>query len=79
MKKVYLIHGWGGGPESEGWFGWLKQECEKKGIKVIAPEMPNTDEPMIEEWVDKLKRIVKINKETYFVGGSIGCQEVLRY
>ena len=41
--------------------------------------MPNTDEPKIEEWVGKLKEVVKIEDETYFVGHSIGCQGVLRY
>ena len=79
MKKLYLIHGWGGTPSSEGWFGWLIKECGKRNIEIKIPEMPNTDEPKIEEWVGKLKEIVEVKDEIYFVGHSVGCQAVLRY
>jgi len=79
MKKAYLIHGWGGGPESEGWFGWLKNELEKKGFEVNVPRMPNTESPKIKGWVNKLNEIVNPDVNTYFVGHSIGCQAILRY
>ncbi len=78
-KKVYLIHGWGGSSNSEGWFSWLRKECEKKKIKIIIPEMPNTNNPKIDGWVGKLNEVVKPDRETYFVGHSIGCQTILRY
>jgi len=80
MKKIYLIHGWGGSDSSEGWFGWLKKKAKEKGFEVISFNMPNTDEPKIEEWVGFLKENVKeLDEETYFIGHSIGCQAVLRY
>jgi len=80
MKKVYLIHGWGGTNSSEGWFGWLKQTLKEKGFEVIGFNMPNTDEPVIEEWIGFLKEnITSIDEETYFIGHSIGCQAILRY
>lgn len=82
MKKVYLIHGWGGNDSSEGWFGWLKDELRKKKIKITGFNMPNTNYPKIKEWVDFLKENIKekdLNKETYFIGHSIGCQAILRY
>jgi len=80
MKKVYLIHGWGGSDSSEGWFGWLKEESKKLGIKVISFNMPNTDEPKIEEWIGFLKENAKdLDEETYFVGHSIGCQTIMRF
>lgn len=79
MKRLYIIHGWQGYPE-EGWFPWLKKEAESKGFKTEVPAMPNTEEPKIEEWVSYLKRLVgKADKDTYFVGHSIGCQAILRY
>ena len=79
-KIVYLVHGWGGSDSSEAWFGWLKKELLKKGFEIISFNMPNTDEPKIEEWVGYLKKNVKsINEKTYFIGHSIGCQAVLRY
>jgi len=80
MKKVYLIHGWGGSDSSEGWFGWLKEKSKEKGFEVISFNMPNTEEPKIEEWIGFLKEnTAELNLETYFIGHSIGCQAVLRY
>lgn len=78
-KKVYIIHGWY--DSSAGcWFPWLKKELESKGFAVEAPDMPNTKTPKINEWVGLLKTIANLpNKDTYFVGHSIGCQTILRY
>ena len=81
MKKVYLIHGWGGNSDGA-WFNWLKEELSKKGFEVIAFDMPNTDHPKIEEWVGYLRENIdvdSINEHTYFVGHSIGCQTILRF
>lgn len=80
MKQIYLIHGWGGSDSSEGWFGWLKSELSQRGIKVTSFNMPDSDEPKIEKWVGFLEKNIKnIDKDTYFVGHSIGCQAILRY
>ncbi len=82
MKKVYLIHGWGGSDSSEGWFGWLKDELRKRDIEIVVFNMPNTDYPKINEWIGFLKENIKetnLNEETYFIGHSIGCQAILRY
>ncbi|MCR4284605.1 MAG: alpha/beta hydrolase [archaeon] len=80
MKKLVLIHGWGGSPNSEPWFEVLKAECEKKNIKFIAPQMPDTDNPVMDKWVAKLKESLKdLDNETIFVGHSMGCQTIIRY
>jgi len=79
MPKAVLIHGWDGRPE-EGWFPWLKEELEKLNFEVIVPFMPNPAIPRVEEWVDKVREAAgKIDKDTYFIGHSIGCQAILRY
>ncbi|MCX6815790.1 MAG: alpha/beta fold hydrolase [Candidatus Aenigmarchaeota archaeon] len=79
MKRVFIIHGWGGSP-GEGWLPWLKKELKKRKIKVLVPKMPNTNNPKIETWVPFLANLVgKSDRDTYFVGHSIGCQTVLRY
>src|SRR3989344_3973749 len=80
MKKAYLVHGWGGSDSNEGWFGWLKDNLKKKGIKITSFNMPNTEEPKIEERVGFLQKNIKeFNKETYFVGHSVGCQAILKF
>ncbi len=77
--KVILVHGWGGSPEAD-WFPWAVDQLKKDGHEVMAPEMPNTDEPSIEEWVPYLESIVKDYDEgALFIGHSIGCQTIMRF
>lgn len=79
MKKVILVHGWGGYVE-EGWFPWLTTSLEKEGFEVVVPEMPDTDHPKIDQWVNYLQKTVEhFDRDTYFVGHSIGCQAILRF
>ncbi|MDD4902220.1 MAG: alpha/beta fold hydrolase [Patescibacteria group bacterium] len=79
MKRVFIIHGWGGSG-GEGWQAWLKDELEEKGFEVYAPDMPDTENPDIEAWVSTLAKLVgKCDEKTFFVGHSVGCQTILRY
>lgn len=78
-KRVFIIHGWDGYPE-EGWFPWLKAELERRGFVVSVPAMPDASAPRIETWIPYLNKLVgQADKDTYFVGHSIGCQAVIRY
>jgi len=78
-KRVFIVHRWGGTPKDD-WYLWLKAELEDKGFEVYIPEMPNTEHPKIEEGVATLEREVgKADKDTYFIGHSIGCQTIMRY
>lgn len=79
MKKVYIIHGWGGRPH-EHWMDWLEAEIKRYGFEVFQPTMPNTDNPEIVAWVNHLKTVVGIpDKETYFIGHSIATRTIFRY
>ncbi len=79
MKRVFIVHGWGGKPD-EGWLGWIKKELSKNGFKVWAEVMPEPDYPKMQDWVSFLKKAVGTpDKHTYFIGHSIGCQTILRY
>lgn len=79
MKRVIIVHRWEGGSHND-WRPWLKTELEKMGYEVQVPDMPDTDVPVIDKWVDKLREIVGTpDNNTYFVGHSIGCQTILRY
>ncbi len=78
-KRVFIIHGWDGYSE-EGWFPWLKKELEQNGFEVFVPQMPEPSAPIIDKWVNHLAKAVnEPDKNTYFVGHSIGCQTILRY
>ena len=78
-KRVFIAHRWGGTPNDD-WHPWIKNELENRGFEVFIPEMPNTENPVIESWVSHLSKIVgKPDKDTYFIGHSIGCQAIMRY
>lgn len=79
MKRVIIVHGWGGHPD-EAWIPWLKEALHEHGFEVMTPIMPDTEHPRIKEWVDELSRVIgEPDKETHLVGHSIGCQAILRY
>ncbi len=79
MKRVIIVHRWAGSP-SDDWYPWLKKELESRGFSVVVPQMPDTDKPHIDKWIDHLRKIVgKLDENTYFVGHSVGCQAIIRY
>lgn len=79
MKKVVMVHGWEGRAE-EGWRPWLRQKLVEKGFKVEAPQMPNTDHPKMDEWVEHLRKHVGTpNKDIILLGHSLGGITILRY
>lgn len=79
MKRVFIVHGYGGNPDSN-WFPWLKAKLEHVDIVVDVPVMPNTDAPELSQWLLHLQKVVgQLNEETYFVGHSLGCPTILRF
>lgn len=79
MNKIYMIHCWDG-TKDDGWYPWLARKISNENNEVIRFNMPNTENPKIEEWVAELdKQVDDLNKNTYFIGHSIGCQTILRY
>ena len=78
-KRIFIAHGWNGYPEV-GWFPWLKKELEAKGFEVHVPQLPEPESPRIHNWVPKLAEVVgTADKNTYFIGHSMGCQTIVRY
>ncbi len=79
MKRVFIIHGWGGYPE-EGWFPWLKKELEERGFNVQVPAMPDPSHPQKDAWLEKLREIIGTSdEETYLVGHSLGGGAIYLY
>jgi len=78
-KRVFIIHRWSGGAEDD-WRPWLKNELLKLDYEVIVPQMPDTEVPVIEKWVNYLVELVgEFDEQTYFIGHSIGCQAILHF
>ncbi len=79
--KAIIIHGWGGGPYTN-WLPWLKSELENRNWQVLVPAMPDTEHPKINPWLDAVAKAaadMNLDENTVLIGGSIGCQAILRY
>jgi predicted alpha/beta hydrolase family esterase len=76
MENCLILHGTGG-HDKENWFPWLKNELNKMGIKTKVPNFPNSDKPILEDWLRKLEEY-DITEETILIGHSLACPLILR-
>ena len=74
--RVIVFHGWGSNSK-DNWFPWLKAELEKTGINVIVPDLPNTNNPKLSEWMNSSEKL-KITPDDILVGHSLGSVLILR-
>ncbi len=78
MKKVFIIHGMNSAP-NKAWRPWLMEELATKDIWACSLAMPGDEDPICDEWVQKIAQEIKEEKEVYLVGHSLGVRAVLRY
>lgn len=80
MKRAVIVHGYKGTPDTN-WKPWLKTELEKAGISTAIPEMPNTQHPQVQEWVQMLSDTVgpSDKDDVILIGHSLGCITILKY
>ncbi len=80
MKTVFIVHG-SFGDSSEHYIPWLKQNLIEAGYEVIAPDFPiGLDKQTYSSWAKVLDRYAdKIDKDTIFVGRSIGPIFIVKY
>jgi predicted alpha/beta hydrolase family esterase len=51
MNHASIIHGWGADSTSN-WFPWLAQELQAQEWEVAVPDFPNSQNPVLEEWLE---------------------------
>lgn len=80
MKKVFIIHGFEGSPNSA-WIPWLMSELKTLGIYASSLTMPTPNEPQKVEWVEEIRRCIDKSPEDeiFLVGHSLGCAGILNY
>ncbi len=66
-----LLHGYTGSPERH-FFPWLKYELEKRGAKVYLPELPDSQDPKVNEQVAEVLKSAPFDGNTVLVGHSLG-------
>ncbi len=78
-KRAWLIHGWGGSPDS-GWLGWLRNQLQNKGVEAVSLTMPDSEHPNVQEWVRTLSHAIGTPDEhCILIGHSLGCPTILHY
>jgi len=79
MKRIFIIHGWTG-HNNQDWFPWAKKEFTKLGYQVIVPEMPNSDNPQLESWLNKLTEVIGTPlTDDIYIGHSMSVLALLKY
>ncbi len=80
MKKIFIIHGFGGIPNA-GWIPWLMKELAKKGIYACALPMPDSQKPVVSRWTEEISHAINnsLEDEIFLVGHSLGATAVLKY
>ena len=77
-KKFYIIYGYGA-DSSSNFFPWLKNKLNEKGYFCEILNLPNTNFPILEEWINYMHQNIVINNDTYLICHSLGCIASLKY
>ena len=75
--KVVLIHGKNTDPTKK-WYPWFAAEVPKFGVEFIAPILPNSEDPIMAEWLAEIDK-TQPDSETILVGHSRGGVAVLHW
>ena len=78
MKRVLIIHGWGNRRQPNHWQRNLAVALRRDGHAVAYPQLPNTDNPVLSEWLDVVENELSIldevsDDELVVFGHSLGC------
>lgn len=75
MKKVFIFHGTGSS-SADFWFPYIKNSLDQKEYQVIIPNLPNTDNPVLEECLNYTESL-EFDSETILIGHSSWCPLIL--
>lgn len=76
MRKVILLHGTGGNPDSY-WFPYIKKSLSQERYEVTAPQLPDTDSPNLEKQLPFILEKYDFDQDTILVAHSAGCPLIL--
>jgi hypothetical protein len=79
MKNALILHG-AGNNSSDNWFPWLKLELEKLGYRVWIPDLPNSNTPILKDWLNAilLNKKWQFDKDSIIISHSAGSTFLLR-
>ena len=76
MKNASIFHGQGDNP-NQYWLPYIKNHLETIGYKVWLPQLPNTDNSDLKDWLPYSLQHGKYNSESILIGHSAGCALIL--
>ena len=76
MTKVIILHGTGCSPDLY-WYPYIKENLENKGYDVWAPDLPNSDEANLNDWLPFVLENGNIDENTILIGHSAGSPLIL--
>lgn len=80
MKNTTLMLHWWWGDSEGNWFPWLKKEIEFKMDEVFIPNLPSTQNPVIEQQLEYIDIYNSDFSEWgYIIGHSLWCQLALKF
>jgi predicted alpha/beta hydrolase family esterase len=80
VKTVLILHGIGGHAGIH-WQQWLHDELQKPGYEVLMPDLPDSDHPDRQAWLDAVKAALKNASlsDLIIVGHSLGITTALDF
>jgi leucyl-tRNA synthetase len=77
--KVLILHGIGG-DSSDNWFPWVKPALKQKGYDVLIPDLPDPNNPTLEEWTTALNKLgITKNDRLIIVAHSLGAPTAVAF
>ena len=77
MKRLLVIHGWGNRRQENHWHRRLVKSLREQGHAVAYPQLPNTDNPVLSEWLEvidnEISMLNELEGEFIVIGHSLGC------
>ncbi len=71
-KTALILHATDG-DNQKAWIPWLKLQLEAYGYEVIAPNLPDSDRPVLADWLEALKPYAdRITDQSVIIGHSLG-------
>lgn len=76
MKNALILHAMEDSPKDH-WYPWLKDQLKQKGYEVWVPQLPDTNNPQLSNWVPFIMKNGKFTEDTVIIGHSAGASVIL--
>jgi len=76
--EILLVHGKDTNSKGKDWYVWLKNLCKTNNVDFIAPDLPKSEDPILNEWIQEIEKN-NPDENSILIGHSRGGVAILRY